>query len=181
MSQRNRYEDNLQRGIVKYLRIMERQRRLAALWFHVPNGGGRNSIEASIFKGLGVTAGVADLVFLWGDAARVCERLVQAAQGAMALLNHIGADVPVFIPTLGNVAMDLEAALAAVAVVPGLIGGSACVEVKSLDGRLSPAQVEFQASCAQRGIPYEVVRDINEAEKVLQRLGIVRPFDEVSR
>ena len=32
--------------------------------FAVPNGGGRSRIEASIMKGEGVTAGVADLILL---------------------------------------------------------------------------------------------------------------------
>ena len=44
----------------------------AAMLFAVPNGGGRSRIEASIMKGEGVTAGVADLILLeargcWGS------------------------------------------------------------------------------------------------------------------
>jgi VRR-NUC domain len=34
------------------------------VWFAVPNGGWRSAIEAAIFKGLGVKAGVADLILL---------------------------------------------------------------------------------------------------------------------
>jgi hypothetical protein len=34
------------------------------VWFAVPNGGKRQPIEASIMKGLGVRAGVADLIFI---------------------------------------------------------------------------------------------------------------------
>lgn len=37
---------------------------LALLLFAVPNGGARNRIEAGIMKGEGVTAGVADMLFL---------------------------------------------------------------------------------------------------------------------
>lgn len=32
-----------------------------AVWFHVPNGGGRGRAEAGIFKAMGVKAGVPDL------------------------------------------------------------------------------------------------------------------------
>jgi hypothetical protein len=34
------------------------------VFFHVPNGGKRNRIEAARFKGLGVRAGVADLILV---------------------------------------------------------------------------------------------------------------------
>ena len=34
------------------------------VWFAVPNGGKRWPIEAAIMKGLGVRAGVADLIFI---------------------------------------------------------------------------------------------------------------------
>ena len=58
-----REEDALQRQQVQYLRILESQGRL--LFFAVPNGGKRSKIEAAIMKGLGVRAGVPDLVILW--------------------------------------------------------------------------------------------------------------------
>ena len=34
------------------------------LWFHVPNGGRRSPEEAAIFNGLGVRAGVSDLILV---------------------------------------------------------------------------------------------------------------------
>jgi hypothetical protein len=36
-----------------------------ACWFHPPNGGARSPVEAAIFKGLGVKAGVPDLVIVY--------------------------------------------------------------------------------------------------------------------
>jgi hypothetical protein len=36
-----------------------------AFWCHVPNGGWRSPIEAAIFKGLGVVAGVPDLLIIY--------------------------------------------------------------------------------------------------------------------
>lgn len=38
---------------------------LSMLMFAVPNGGSRRRIEAAIMKGEGVTAGVADILFLY--------------------------------------------------------------------------------------------------------------------
>lgn len=62
---RRRPEDVLQRQIVQYL-----DRALGgSAWFcHVPNGGQRSETEAAIMKGLGVKAGVPDLLIL--DAGR---------------------------------------------------------------------------------------------------------------
>jgi hypothetical protein len=63
--QSRREEDQIQRETVKLLRLLGS--RLDAVWFAVPNGGARSKIEAAIFQGLGVVAGVPDLVFLWRD------------------------------------------------------------------------------------------------------------------
>jgi len=60
---RNRPEQAIQRAAVQYLRIMENLGELT--FFHVPNGGRRSRAEARIFKGLGVRAGVPDLVVLF--------------------------------------------------------------------------------------------------------------------
>ena len=51
------------------------------LWFHVPNGGRRSPIEAAIYKGLGVRAGVSD----FDPAPRrqsVCARIESRARTA---------------------------------------------------------------------------------------------------
>ena len=54
-----RPEDAIQRAVFQHLR----QRRAPGVFaFHVPNGGKRKPIEAAILKGLGVTAGVPDVI-----------------------------------------------------------------------------------------------------------------------
>ena len=55
-------ESDLQRSCVAWFR--ETYPAHALMLFAVPNGGGRSRIEASIMKGEGVTAGVADLILL---------------------------------------------------------------------------------------------------------------------
>ena len=52
----------MQRAVIVYARLLENQGKLFV--FHVPGGGWRSAIEAAIFKGLGVRAGVADLGFV---------------------------------------------------------------------------------------------------------------------
>lgn len=52
-------EDQLQKNCVKWFRMQ--YQRFVFLLFHIPNGGKRDKIEAAIFKGMGVVAGVADL------------------------------------------------------------------------------------------------------------------------
>jgi len=41
-------EDNFQKAVARYLDT------IGAFWFHCPNGGSRNAIEASKLKGMGV-------------------------------------------------------------------------------------------------------------------------------
>jgi hypothetical protein len=54
-------EQIIQRAVCQHLR----QRGARGLvWFHVPNGGRRSPVEAAIFNGLGVRAGVSDLILL---------------------------------------------------------------------------------------------------------------------
>jgi hypothetical protein len=55
-----RPEEALQRRVVNFLRYVSP----LALWFHVPNGGGRSKAEAGIMKAMGARAGVPDLIFL---------------------------------------------------------------------------------------------------------------------
>jgi hypothetical protein len=54
-----RPEDQIQRAVFQHLRSRKAPGVFA---FHVPNGGARKPIEASIMKGLGVTAGVPDVI-----------------------------------------------------------------------------------------------------------------------
>lgn len=51
-------EDQLQKEVVKYLRLQYP----GVLFFHCPNGGKRNVIEAAKFKTMGVLPGVSDLI-----------------------------------------------------------------------------------------------------------------------
>ena len=49
-------EDELQSKVAKWLNL------LGWLWFHCPNGGKRGKVEAARLKGLGVKAGVPDVL-----------------------------------------------------------------------------------------------------------------------
>lgn len=49
-------EQQAQRAVGQYLDLC------GVLWCHVPNGGKRTATEAKIFRGLGVKAGVPDLL-----------------------------------------------------------------------------------------------------------------------
>lgn len=51
-------EDNLQKSVARYLDI------IGAFWFHCPNGGSRNGIEAAKLKAMGVKAGIPDCLIL---------------------------------------------------------------------------------------------------------------------
>jgi len=58
---RRRPEDAMQRAVLEHLRLRGPR---TAYWFHVANGGARAPIEAAILKGLGVRAGVPDLIII---------------------------------------------------------------------------------------------------------------------
>lgn len=55
----NRPEQDMQRDVFKHIRSRSMPGVFA---FHCPNGGGRSKIEGAIFKGLGVVAGVPDII-----------------------------------------------------------------------------------------------------------------------
>ena len=63
---RARPEDLIQRAIFQHLKARKAPGTFA---FHVPNGGKRKPIEAAILKGLGVTAGVPDIIAIRGGHA----------------------------------------------------------------------------------------------------------------
>ena len=56
---RRRPEDCIQRAVCQHLRTRGSP---GLVWWHTPNGGKRRTIEAAIMKGLGVRAGVSDLI-----------------------------------------------------------------------------------------------------------------------
>lgn len=56
-------ESSIQKNCVTWFRLQYPQ--IGRLLFAVPNGGARNSREAAIMKGEGVTAGVADVILLF--------------------------------------------------------------------------------------------------------------------
>lgn len=53
-------EDSLQIACATYMRAQYPN----ALWFHSPNGGSRNAIEAAKLKQMGVRPGVSDIIIL---------------------------------------------------------------------------------------------------------------------
>ena len=55
-------EEILQSECVKWFRYQ--YPKLRKLLFHIPNGGKRNKVTAQIFKAMGVTPGVSDLILL---------------------------------------------------------------------------------------------------------------------
>lgn len=112
----NREEDNNQRAIVDWLAIHEKQGRLFG--FHIPNGGARSKLEAAILKGLGVRAGVLDLLVIWR-------------------------------------------------------AGFGFLEVKAKAGRLEQSQKDFIAVLDCFGIPWAIVRDVVDADRVLREWGAI--------
>lgn len=59
-------ESQIQQACFKWFRLQFPD--LAMLMFAVPNGGSRRRIEACIMKAEGVTAGVADVLFLYPNS-----------------------------------------------------------------------------------------------------------------
>lgn len=60
-------ESRIQQQCVSWFRLQFPK--LSLLLFAIPNGGARSRIEASIMKGEGVTAGVADIILLHPNTA----------------------------------------------------------------------------------------------------------------
>lgn len=61
MSRRKNPEAQIQRAVVQHLHARGMP---GLVFFHVPNGGSRGPIEGAIFKGMGVRAGVSDLILV---------------------------------------------------------------------------------------------------------------------
>jgi hypothetical protein len=59
------------------------------LWFHVPNGGRRNPVEAAIFSGLGVRPGASDLILLHDGRAFALELKTERGRPSAAQMQFI--------------------------------------------------------------------------------------------
>ena len=95
---RQQPEAQIQRAVIQHLRL----RPAAGVFaFHVPNGGARRPIEAAILKGLGVTAGVPDVIAIKGGRAHCLElksegsRLTATQKATHDALRAAGASVAV--------------------------------------------------------------------------------------
>lgn len=90
---RRRPEDQIQRAVIAHLRARAWP---DCVFFHVGNGGARQKIEARIMKGLGVVAGVPDLLLFRGGHAFAMEikaeggRLSEAQMDMIARLDRAG-------------------------------------------------------------------------------------------
>ncbi len=102
MKRRSRPEDAIQRPVFKHFTMRSAPGVYA---FHVPNGGKRRPIEAAILKGLGVKAGVPDIIAIRSGH---CFALELKAEG--------GKPTPVQIETM----QQMQRAGATVAIATGL-------------------------------------------------------------
>jgi hypothetical protein len=93
---RSRPEDIIQRAVFEHLRLRCAPGVYA---FHVPNGGARSPIEGAILKGLGVRAGVPDVIVVKDGRTYALEikspggRLTAAQNDAHAALRAAGVTV----------------------------------------------------------------------------------------
>jgi hypothetical protein len=93
---RSQPEAAIQRAVFQHLRLRPTAGTFA---FHVPNGGARRPVEAAIMKGLGVTAGVPDIIVIRNGKAHCLElkapggRLTDAQLAAHEALRAAGAEV----------------------------------------------------------------------------------------
>ena len=104
---RARPEHQIQRAIFQHFKARKAPGTFA---FHVPNGGKRKPIEAAILKGLGVTAGVPDVIAIRGGHAFGLELKAEGGKASakqtetIAAMEAAGATV--------TIATGLDAAIA---------------------------------------------------------------------
>jgi VRR-NUC domain len=104
---RHHPEQEIQRAVFEHLAVRVARNCFA---FHVPNGGARSPVEAAIMKGIGVKAGIPDIVvvhdgqFFGLELKAPNGRLTAAQRDAHAALAAAGATV--------SVAYSLDDALA---------------------------------------------------------------------
>jgi hypothetical protein len=93
---RKRQEDKLQRAVFKFLAAAKRR---DVLCFHVPNGGYRTTVEGALLKGLGVVAGIPDVLCVYQGRLFALELktldgvLSDAQKETQQLLRAAGAEV----------------------------------------------------------------------------------------
>jgi hypothetical protein len=96
MSRRQRPEDQIQRAVFQHLALRAAPGVFA---FHPANGGRRSRVEAAILKGLGVRAGVPDVIAVKDGRTYAPElkalggRLTEAQYAAHAALRTAGVAV----------------------------------------------------------------------------------------
>jgi hypothetical protein len=83
---RARPEDQIQRAVFDHLRMRSAPGVYA---FHVPNGGWRSHIEAAILKGLGVRAGVPDVIAIHRGQVYAIELKTEDGRATSAQLQAI--------------------------------------------------------------------------------------------
>jgi hypothetical protein len=103
----HRAEQEIQRAVFQHFAA---RRARGVFAFHCPNGGARSAIEAAILKGLGVTAGIPDIIAIRAGHAFALElkapggRASNAQHETIAAMRDAGATV--------EMAVGLDAALA---------------------------------------------------------------------
>jgi hypothetical protein len=83
---RRRAEDSIQRTVCEHLRMRGSP---GVVWWHTPNGGKRNRIEAAVMKSLGVRAGVSDIIAVHEGTAFALELKADGARPTEAQLQFI--------------------------------------------------------------------------------------------
>lgn len=131
---RNQPEQAIQRAVVQYLGIMENLGELT--FFHVPNGGLRPKAEGGKLKGLGVRAGVSDLVLMF-PGGRTAFIELKAPGGRLSAAQKEFRNTAEFFGFPFAVCEDLTA------VEKFIRGQIAAPERESAD--LDPAQIEARA------------------------------------
>ncbi len=79
-------EQQIQRAVCQHLRTRGVP---GFVWWHTPNGGRRNRIEAAIFAGVGVRPGVADLILLHDSRAFALELKADRGRSSAAQLHFL--------------------------------------------------------------------------------------------
>lgn len=100
-------EEQIQIAVIQHLKLRGNPR---AYWFHVPNGGSRNVIEASKLKAMGVRAGVADIVVVIDGRAHFLE--LKSRKGRPSKDQLIARDLVELAGGVYEIAHGLDEALA---------------------------------------------------------------------